>query len=126
MFVNLSVNVTEALQSLHTYLMTIKQNKISGFSKKCFFPGLAFLSILTSVNSLSAAPLNAVPLNCILINNQECKVRLHLVNFDGDESVFFPFSIKLSKCSGTYNNINNPYAKLIMHMQCEELMKQDT
>ena len=25
---------------------------------------------------------------------------------------FFTFSIKASKCSGSYNNINNPYAKL--------------
>ena len=26
--------------------------------------------------------------------------------------MFFPFSIKTSKCSGSSNNINNPYAKL--------------
>ena len=26
--------------------------------------------------------------------------------------MFFPFSIKTSKCSGSCNNINNPYAKL--------------
>ena len=25
---------------------------------------------------------------------------------------FFPFSIKTSKCSGSCNNINNPYEKL--------------
>ena len=30
----------------------------------------------------------------------------------GDEAVFFPFSIKTNKCSGSCNNINNPYAKL--------------
>ena len=30
----------------------------------------------------------------------------------GDDPVFFPFSIKRSKCSGSYNNINNPHAKL--------------
>ena len=40
------------------------------FVKKWFFTGLAFLSTLTSVNSLS----------CISINNQECKVRPQIVN----------------------------------------------
>ena len=28
------------------------------------------------------------------------------------KSLFFPFSIKTSKCSGSCNNINNRYAKL--------------
>ena len=46
------------------------------------------------------------------MNNQECKVRPQIVNVNSDEPVFFPFSIKTSKCSGSCNNINNPYAKL--------------
>ena len=46
------------------------------------------------------------------MNNQECKVRLQIVNLNRDEPVFFPFNIKKSKCSGSCNNINNPYAKL--------------
>ena len=75
-----------------------------GFIKKYFFIGLAFL---TSVNSL-----NAIPLSCISMNNQECKVRSQIVNVNGDDPVFFPFSIKTSKCCGSCNNINNPCAKL--------------
>ena len=67
-----------------------------------FFTGLAFLSTLTSVNLLSS----------ISMNNQKCKVRLKIVNLDEDEPVFFPFSIKTSKCSNNCNNINNPYVKL--------------
>ena len=73
-----------------------------GFIKKCFFTGLALLLTLTSVNLLS----------CISMNNQECKVRPQIVNVNGDDPVFFPFSIKTSKCSGSCNNINNPCAKL--------------
>ena len=46
------------------------------------------------------------------MNNQECKVRLQIVNLNEDEPVFFPFSIKTSKCSNNCNNINNPYVKL--------------
>ena len=58
-----------------------------GFIKICFFTGLAFLSTLTSINSLS----------CISMNNQECKVRPQIVNINGDDLVFFHFSIKTSK-----------------------------
>ena len=46
------------------------------------------------------------------MNNQECRVRPQIVHVNGDEPIFFPFSIKTSKCSGSFNNINNPYAKL--------------
>ena len=46
------------------------------------------------------------------MNNQECKVRPQIVNVDSKEPVFFPFSIKTSKYSGSCNNINDPYAKL--------------
>ena len=46
------------------------------------------------------------------MNNQKCKVRPEILNVNGDDSVFFPFSIKTSKCSGSCNIINNPCAKL--------------
>ena len=51
-------------------------------------------------------------MSCISINSQECKVRPQIGNVNGDDPVLFPFSIKTSKCSGSWNNINNPYAKL--------------
>ena len=44
--------------------------------------------------------------------NQECKVRPKIINVIGNEPIFCPFSIKTSKCSGSCNNINNPYAKI--------------
>ena len=76
-----------------------------GFIKKAFFTAL---TILSSVNLL-----NPTPLKCVLMNNQEYKVRRpQIVNLNRDELVVFPFSIKTSKCSGSCNNINNPYAKL--------------
>ena len=70
--------------------------------KKLFFTRLSFLSTLTSLNLLS----------CISMNNQECRVRPKIVNLNRDEPVFFPFSFKASKCCGSCNNINYPYAKL--------------
>ena len=46
------------------------------------------------------------------MNNQECKVRSEIVNVNSDEPIFWTFGIKTSKCSGSCNNINHPYAKL--------------
>ena len=80
-----------------------------GFIKKAFFSGL---TILSSVNLLSASPLNATQLKCVSMTNQECKLRPEIVNVNSDEPVFYPFSIKTSKCSGSCNNINDPYAKI--------------
>ena len=81
--------------------------KIFGFVKKLFFLGLTILSGFASANSL-----NKVPLSCISMENQECKTRPQVVNVNRDEPVFFPFSIKTSKCNGSCNNINYPYAKI--------------
>ena len=76
--------------------------KIFGFVKKVFFIGLTILSSFVSINVL----------NYISMNNQECKTRPQVINVNGDEPVFFPFSIKTSKCSGSCNNISYPYAKI--------------
>ena len=46
------------------------------------------------------------------MKNQECKVRPEIINVNSNEPVFYPFSIKTSKCSGSCNNINDPYAKI--------------
>ena len=76
-----------------------------GFIKRCFFAGLLFLSNLTSINSLSSSSMN----------NQEYKVRPQIVNVDEDDPVFFPFSVKTSRCGVSCNNINNPCGKLCVH-----------
>ena len=46
------------------------------------------------------------------MSHQECKVRPEIINVNSDEPVFYPFSIKTSKCSGSCNNINDPYANI--------------
>ena len=35
-----------------------------------------------------------------------------MINTNNNEPVFYPFSIKVNKSSGSYNNVNDPYAKL--------------
>ena len=73
-----------------------------GFVKKVFFIGLTTLSDFT----------NAIPLSCIWMKNQECKKEPQVANVNSNNPIFYPFSIKTSKCSGNCNNINNPYAKI--------------
>ena len=46
------------------------------------------------------------------MNNQVCKVRPEIIAVNNNEPVFYPFSIKRSKCSSSCNNINDPYAKI--------------
>ena len=67
-----------------------------------FFIELIILSSFTSVNSLS----------CISMNNQACKARLEITNVNNNNPVFYPLSIKTSKCSGDCNNSNHPFAKI--------------
>ena len=66
--------------------------------KKWFFTGIAFLSVLASIN----------PLKCISMSNQDCKLRPEFVNINSDEPTFYPYSVKVNKCSGSCNNINDP------------------
>ena len=53
------------------------------------------------------------------MNNQDCKTRPQVINFNGDESVFFPLNMETSKCSGSCNSINYPNAKICV----PEIMK---
>ena len=67
--------------------------------KKSFFLGLPILSNFTNA------------LDCISMKNQEFKIRPKIININSNNPIFYPFSIKINKCSGNCNNINNPYAK---------------
>ena len=44
--------------------------------------------------------------------NKECKIRPENINVNSNESVFYPFSIKTSKCSGSWKKYNYPYVKI--------------
>ena len=72
------------------------------FIKKVPFVGLTILSDFTNANLLS----------CNTMKNQECKTRPQVVNINSNNPIFYPFSIKTSKCSGNCNNINHPYGTI--------------
>ena len=94
-----------------------------GLVKQIFVPTIMFFGCnLSSIN----------PLECVLMNNKECKVNTEIANVNCNKPVFYPLSIKTSKCSGSCNNINDPYARLCVpdvekkHIKVMKLMKQDT
>ena len=57
--------------------------KIFSLVKKAFILGLTVLS-----SSITGA------LNCISINNQECKVRPEIIDVSSNNPIFYPFSVK--------------------------------
>ena len=71
------------------------------FIKQIFISALMYFGNLSSVN----------PLEWISMKNQECKARPEIVDINSNNPIFHPFSIKINKCSGNCNNINNAYAK---------------
>ena len=38
--------------------------------------------------------------------------RPEIININSNNPLFYPFSIKINKCDGNCNNINNPYANI--------------
>ena len=72
------------------------------FTKKIFYVGSLFISSLLMTTSL----------NCILMKNEEFKVRPEIININSNDPIFQPFSIKINRCNGNCNNINDPYARI--------------
>ena len=73
------------------------------YIKKCFFITITFFnSNVLNVNSLK----------CVSMNNQECKIRLEIINLNTNEPVFYLYVIKINKCKGSCKTINDPYAKI--------------
>ena len=67
---------------------------------------------MNGFNGIVFSPSNVNSLECVSKNNQECKIGSEMINVNTNEPMFYPLSIKVNTCSGSCNNINNPYAKL--------------
>ena len=81
------------------------------FIKKIFYIVSLCLSSLVS----------ATPLSCISLKNQECKVRPKIADINSNNPIFYPLSIKINKCSGNCNNVNDPYAKICVPDNVKDL-----
>ena len=73
------------------------------FIKMCFFTAITFINFnLPNINSLE----------CVSMNNEECKIRPEIINPNTNEPMLYPYIIKINKCKGSCNTINDPYAKV--------------
>ena len=68
--------------------------------------------LFTAMVLFSYNALNAIPLKCVSMNNKKCKIGPEILNINRNEPSFYLYSILVNKCSGSCDNINNPYAKL--------------
>ena len=75
--------------------------KIFSFLKKVFVLGLTVFS-----SSITGA------LNCVSLNNQKCKLRPKIIDVSSNNPIFYPFSVKINRCSGNCNSINDPYGRI--------------
>ena len=66
------------------------------------------MSLLVSLFSITRAR----ALECISVVNQKCMARPKIIDLSKNEPIFYPLSIKVNKCSGNCNNINDPMEKL--------------
>ena len=86
------------------------------FIKKVFVVGLSFFSCNT--------------LKFVLMNNQDCIVRPEIIIINSNKLSFYICSVKIDKCSGSCNNINDLYAKLCVPYVIKNIiikvMKQGT
>ena len=59
--------------------------KIFRFIKNVFVVAMTFFS---------CSVLNVSSLMCISMNNQECKIRPQIINFNIDNYLFYPYNVK--------------------------------
>ena len=76
-----------------------------------FFTATTFINFnLSNVNSLK----------CVSMNNQEYKIRTEVINLNNNEPICYPYSIKINRCKGSCNTINDPYAKICVLDQIKD------
>ena len=58
--------------------------------------GFVKISFFTAITFFSCNVLNVNSLKCVSMNNQECKIRLEIINVNTNEPMFYPYSIKIN------------------------------
>ena len=69
-----------------------------GFIKKMFVVAITFFSCKA--------------LKCVSTSDEECKTRPKIINVNSNKPLFYPYNIRVNKCSISCNSINDPYTKL--------------
>ena len=74
-----------------------------GFIKKVFVVAMVFFNF---------NPSNINSLECVSMNNQECKTRTKIININNNEPVFYSFSIKVN------NEVEVVIISIILMLNC--------
>ena len=74
----------------------------------------------TAITFINFNVLNVNSLECVSMNNQEYKIRTEIINLNNNnEPILYPYSIKINRCKGSCNAINDPYAKICVPDQIQ-------
>ena len=68
-------------------------------------------NLIKKVMMLVLSAISTVSPNCLLLKNQECKVRKVIIDND---YMTFPYKIEVDKCVGSCNDVENPYFKVFL------------
>ena len=68
--------------------------------------------------------LNTNSLECMSMTNQKCRARPKIINVNINDPVFYPYSIKVNKYSGSCNNINNLMLNCVFLILLKKLMSK--
>ena len=67
---------------------------------------------VATMSFFSCNVLNAIPLKFVSMNNREHRIRPEIININSNEPSFYPYTVKINKCSCSCNNINDPCTKM--------------
>ena len=67
---------------------------------------------VSAMKLFSCNVLNVNSLKCVSMINQKCRGRPEIININSNEDLFYRYSVLVNKCSGSCNNISDPYTKL--------------
>ena len=68
--------------------------------------------VFTAMAFFGCNILSVNQLKYVSMNNQECRARPEVININSNKYLFYLYSIKMNKCGGSCNDINDPYANL--------------
>ena len=70
---------------------------------------MLIISLITNLLNI----IKVKTLKCMSATNQQCKPRPKIIDVNAvSESVHYPYSVLINKCSGSRNDLNDPMAKL--------------
>ena len=70
---------------------------------------------------LVGGPTNDWSSSCVSLNNQTCKARPTLVNINSDETLFYPFTVTVNKCGGSFITTDDSYSRVCVSNKLKNL-----